>query len=82
MLVNDTHYYLSDITFKNKSDKSLILLTSGIQFMAIPGMYNLPGREGFYTLDSQQEITMECRSSGRSYKHPNVYLREQNSITR
>lgn len=72
-LVNDVHYYLAELRTNVSSDK-VTFEVSGIQFYPLPGQYNLPNREGYFTLDDKSNIIMNCRSSGRVYTHPNVYL--------
>lgn len=75
ILVNDVHYYLQDLDF-NIVGTNVFLQVSGIDFYPIPGKYNLPGREGCYTINEKQQIMMNCRSSGRVYQHQNVYLKD------
>lgn len=74
ILCNDVHYYLQDFFLENYTKKHLVLLTSGISFYPVPGQYKLPNREGYYNIDSDSNLLMNCKSSGRNYRHKHVEL--------
>jgi len=46
---------------------------TGANFFTVPGHYDLPLGEGFYTFDSRG-IIMNTRGGQEHYQHPNVRL--------